>query len=94
MDFKKAKEIIEIVQAYIDGKDIQYLNLDGNWVSTINPVFDFSDIKYRIKPEPRVFYGSIKDDPDSLTVFKSKNRSDHCRRTDERAIKFKEVLDE
>ena len=53
----KPEEIIEVVQAHIDGKVVQYKHL-GVWKKTaFEPkCWDFEDMEYRIKPEPREFY--------------------------------------
>lgn len=51
------KEKIEIMQAWLDGKDIQYMfNNDGIWcdLTTKCPKWNFIQIKYRIKPKQKV----------------------------------------
>ena len=65
MDRKRAKELLPIIQAYAEGKDIQYRITDGDWND--DPDFDpfaqgFACLKYRIKPEPREFLLYLKDD--------------------------------
>lgn len=54
-------EIIEIVQAFRDGKPIQYLQTDDSgevWYDTTDPGWDFMHIQYRIKPQrPRAGFG-------------------------------------
>jgi len=53
------REIIEVVQAHIDGKDIQF-KTTGNteWRSPDNNglFWQFYDCDYRVKPEPRKFW--------------------------------------
>lgn len=52
MTREEAKELLPIIQAYAEGKTIQYFDKDLNWQ-------DFDDhsfsgcISYRIKPEPK-----------------------------------------
>lgn len=54
------KEKIEVMQAYLDGKQIQTRRLrrdKGGWADWPNegePVWDFWSCEYRIKPEPRI----------------------------------------
>lgn len=53
----QAKKAIELLQAYIDGKTIEYKirGIDYNWCQfkkNDNPAFDWSTTDYRIKPEP------------------------------------------
>ena len=44
-------EAIAILQAFKDGKIIEYQNTKGEWAVTANPGFNFHYCKYRIKPE-------------------------------------------
>ena len=48
----KAMERIALMQAYVDGKQIQYFNrLEGKWEDTTDPRWSQGS-SYRIKPEP------------------------------------------
>ena len=47
-----AKKLLPIIQAYAEGKNIQYEVDIDRWEDIENPSFR-SFIKYRIKPEPR-----------------------------------------
>lgn len=50
MDKENARELINIIQAYVDGKTIQ-LHVCNEWVDITNPDFDKNPKCYRIKPE-------------------------------------------
>ena len=54
MNRERAKELLPIIQAFAEGKDIQnkYSN-DRGWRAVEQPSFD-DEILYRIKPEPEV----------------------------------------
>lgn len=52
MTREEAKEAVKVMEAYANGKKIQYLNDNNEWVDPFNPVFDWSRRAYRIKPEP------------------------------------------
>lgn len=49
------ESMIEVLQAYKDGKKIEYLSImDGTWSSCIGePLFNFDDYQYRIAPETK-----------------------------------------
>ena len=49
------ESMIEVLQAYKDGKKIEYLStMDGTWSSCIGePLFNFDDYQYRVAPEPK-----------------------------------------
>ena len=48
----KAIERIDLMQAYVDGKQIQFFNvLGGKWEDTIDPKWSHVN-RYRIKPKP------------------------------------------
>ena len=58
MNRQQAKELLPIIQAFIDGKEIQYRTneieeWDGfeDWEIAHNPTFDTIHYEYRIKPE-------------------------------------------
>lgn len=54
----KPEYMIEVIQAYIDGKTIQYMQYSaGKWRDIKDqPMFNFSQNYYRVKPVPRTFY--------------------------------------
>lgn len=61
-------EMIAVIQAYKDGKQIQYRNLQpgAGWndVSPDGPAWCFNEVEYRVKPEPpepREFYLDASD---------------------------------
>jgi len=59
MNREQAKEIceiiethgIEVIKAYGEGKTIQHLNLDGEWVDCDMPISFVNNHSFRIKPE-------------------------------------------
>lgn len=58
MDRKETAERIKIMQAFVDGKQIEYRDSIGEWRKTGSPVWS-PDTKYRIKPES--MYRPFKD---------------------------------
>lgn len=65
MNIQQAKELLPIIQAFVEGKTIQYQHTyssplivadNPNWIDVSpNGAIDFSDnpLNYRIKPEPK-----------------------------------------
>ena len=52
MTRKEAKELLPIIQAFAEGKEIEYYDCnDDDWIKTDTPIWT-SKINYRIKPEP------------------------------------------
>ena len=51
MTKKEAKELLHIIQAYAEGKDIEIF-FDNKWITGTNLDFTLSPENYRIKPEP------------------------------------------
>lgn len=45
--------MLPIIQAFVDGKDIQYQSNSGHWHTAEIPSFN-GNYRYRIKPEPIV----------------------------------------
>ena len=48
----EAKELLPIIQAYSEGKTVEYFK-DGEWTELKYPQFSGCFDKYRIKPEPK-----------------------------------------
>lgn len=46
----EAKELLPVIQAFAEGKKIEYY--DDEWIETSTPVWQVG-VKYRIKPEPK-----------------------------------------
>ena len=51
MTIKEIRDAAKVMEAYANGKKIQYLNGDNEWIDTPNPFFDWHNYVYRIKPE-------------------------------------------
>lgn len=98
MDSKQAKEILPILTAFAEGKQIQHRdrNTTENWRDVSNPSFEWSPSHYRIKPEPRVFHAVDWGDrhEDQVDVFDSEEKVDVIinRNRGARKIKLIEVL--
>ena len=56
---ENAKELLPIIKAYSEGKDIELLNKKGEWDLITDPTFDDEPSKYRIKIETK--YRPFKD---------------------------------
>ena len=52
MTREEAKELLPIMQAFAEGKTIEYRGLGGEWKAAHTPTWS-SHLFYRIKPEPR-----------------------------------------
>ena len=60
MTIEEAKELLPIIQAFAEGKTLQYRvnNENNEWKDINNPAFNDLSSEYRIKPEPT--YRSFK----------------------------------
>ena len=52
MTREEAKELLPIIQAFVEGKTIEYRGLGGEWEAAHTPTWS-SHLFYRIKPEPK-----------------------------------------
>jgi hypothetical protein len=52
MNIEQTKEAIRIMQAFVDGKDLEGLGPDGKWELVRFPRWGWDDTQYRIKPTP------------------------------------------
>lgn len=53
MNRKEATELLPIIQAYAEGKEIEIFDKTKKWETAILPHFDCDPSFYRIKPEPK-----------------------------------------
>ena len=52
MTIEETKERIAVMQAYVDGKQIQGMCSDGKWVDVPEPSWSIN-VNFRVKPEPK-----------------------------------------
>lgn len=52
MNREQAKKLLPIIQAFAEGKTVQY-KIEGEWIQTNVPSFNPYLWEYRIKPEPK-----------------------------------------
>jgi hypothetical protein len=50
VNIEQTKEAIRIMQAYVDGKEVQYEVPNKEWITTDQPAWNFISYNYRIKP--------------------------------------------
>ena len=48
-----AKKLLPIIKAYSEGKEIQFLNYEEEWIDKEKLSFDAEPYRYRIKSEPK-----------------------------------------
>ena len=48
---KNTKEMIEVMQAYDRGEQIEFLYREMEWTDTKKPIWDWNHFDYRIKPK-------------------------------------------
>ena len=53
MTREEIKDAAKVMEAYANGKKIQFLDEYNKWIDVANPSFNWSIYIYRIKPEPK-----------------------------------------
>ena len=53
MTIEKIREAAKVMEAYANGKKIQYLDEYNEWIDATNPSFDWINYIYRIKPQQK-----------------------------------------
>ena len=75
MNIEDTKAAIAVMQAYVDGKDIETRVLDdtaSKWHRMTNLIWNWYEKDYRIKPEPKIIYVNeyeYKDKSVGYTVY-------------------------
>ena len=65
---KTTKEMIEVMQAYERGEQIQLSKKDGNWICAQNPNWDWLNFDYRVKPKKS--YAPFHTPEEFLTAYR------------------------
>ena len=95
------KDMIKIMQAYLDGESIERANNATNykWVPTNGtPAWEWHSFNYRIKPKPKELWVNEDDfeGDDVFIAYQSKaeavNAHKHSITKTETAVHYKEVL--
>ena len=85
MNIEETKKAIEVMQAFVDGKEIQYLS-DGNWFSyslPATPAWAWSETEYRVKPETITCWITVLNGHVASTVHDSEEEARRCVNPDE-----------
>lgn len=54
MNRQQAKDLLPIIQAFVEGKTIEFRERGCTlWTESVSPIFNFANFVYRIKPEPK-----------------------------------------
>ena len=51
MTREETRKAVKVMKAYANGKEIQYLDNDNEWIDVDSPSFDWDKCVYRVKPE-------------------------------------------
>ena len=54
MNIEQTKEAIRVMQAYVDGNEVEFKWMSKDWNSTDKPEWNWSDDDYRIKPTAKL----------------------------------------
>lgn len=65
---KTTKEMIEVMQAYERGEQIEFMDCSREWKDTTNPIWDWARYDYRIKPKTK--YVPFKTPEEFLTAYR------------------------
>ena len=72
---KTLKEKIEVMQAALDGKQVEFKFNGSEWGRClVNPNFGWTDYDYRIKPEPLELWVNVVDDYTSSINWATERR--------------------
>ena len=99
MDREETQKAIEVMQAYVDGEQIEIKATSG-WIREFNPLWTWSlHCQYRVKPKPRFIWVACGTDAD-YTSSLTWATEDACNSAYQdlpgdgwKAVKFVEVIE-
>lgn len=81
MNREKVKALLPVLQAFAEGKTIQFRSTPGGaWYDRSNPDFTASEKLYRVKPEPKVAYIPLSIGGVTGPAFSSEHEASNWRR--------------
>ena len=69
---KMTKEMIEVMQAYERGEQIEIMNKFGEWIYIDKPIWNWAIFDYRVKPKPK--YVPFETAEEFITAQRKKGR--------------------
>jgi hypothetical protein len=90
---KSLKEKIEVMQAALDGKEIEASEKNGKWAEASAPNWDWHIYDYRIKPEPREFFVNVYGDGLTGELYELKQTALSVTSIPKETIKVREVIE-
>lgn len=89
---KTTQEMIAVMQAYVDGKKVQFSHINCNiWADSPTPSWDWRACDYRIKPAPFTLWFIRKPGDEYSGPFTEKEKNEMYIHIDWRWIKLMEV---
>ena len=92
MNKKQTEAAIKVMQAYVDGEEIEYLDPHGNWIHAYDPGWTFQRITYRIKPKPVEFKVWYHDEKHFAPTAYSCMDENYAKQQGYRLITVREVV--
>lgn len=94
---KTLKEKIEVMQAALYGKEVQFFNSSGEWqdLEDEEPLWDWDQFDYRIKPTPLEFWVNVHANlTHAVEVFTTEGDAEiHAKHSKVKTIKVREVME-
>lgn len=85
-------EAIRVMQAYVDGKGVEYEHPNGIWMLTPTPCWNWNSGEYRIKPTPVLRPWTPDEVPLGAWVLEKANRERRWLITDVHDQEFRSDL--
>ena len=85
-------EAIRVMQAYVDGKKVEYEHPDGIWMVTTTPCWNWNSGEYRRKPAAKLRPWTADEVPLGAWVLEKANRERRWMITDVHDQEFRSDL--
>lgn len=92
MNTEETKEAIRVMQAFVDGKEVEYKRHDGFWMLTTLPLWNWNSIEYRRKPAAKLRSWTADEVPLGAWVLEKANRERRWLITDVHDQEFRSDL--
>lgn len=91
---EETKEMIKVMQAYVDGAEIEIETSNAQWEVITEPGWVWDPWSYRAKPQPRTLYAVFVDGSPEVfeNLYDARDYVDYPDNWREYIVEFKEVI--
>lgn len=97
MNIEETKKAIEVMQAFVDGKVVEYrwaAHTTEPWETATSPSWSWGQVEYRIKPQPKEIWVNEYTTGEAYNYDSPSDAAKALDATEGRTVHYREVIEE